>query len=341
MSRTDHIAASPECPLAISAAFRGTRVVVTGAAGFLGSHLSERLVAHGATVVGLDDLSTGRIENLTPLASSRSFHLLRHDVTLPLPVQGRVDHVFHLASPASPRDYAAHPVRTLLTGSNGTLNALALAQSSNARFLLASTSEVYGDPRQHPQREDYWGHVNPIGPRSMYDEAKRYAEALTTAFGQEQRLSTAIVRIFNTYGPRMRPDDGRAVPTFIAQALAGKPVTVAGTGSQTRSLCFVDDTISGLLALGASGEKGPVNLGNPHEITVLQLAQTVLRLTGSLSSVVHTPAAGDDPRRRCPDITRAGHQLGWAPTVELEDGLSRTISATRHTMAAPVLAGGE
>ncbi|MCT9080450.1 UDP-glucuronic acid decarboxylase family protein [Streptomyces fulvoviolaceus] len=331
---------SPRLEDALPAAFSGSRVVVTGAAGFLGSHLCERLIAYGASAVGLDDLSTGRTRNLVALDEVDAFELLPHDVTLPLAVPGEVDHVFHLASPASPRDYGLAPVRTLVTGSAGTLHALTLAAQKQARIVVASTSEVYGDPLLHPQQEEHWGNVNPVGPRSMYDEAKRYAEALTVAFARTAQVSSAIVRIFNTYGPRMRPDDGRAVPTFIAQALTDQPLTVAGDGSQTRSLCFVDDTVTGLLALAASQELGPVNIGNPHEITMLQLAETIRRLTGSMSPIIHTELPGDDPRRRCPDITRARQLLGWEPTVRLEDGLSRTIDAARVTASDPVPTGG-
>ncbi|MEU9168525.1 UDP-glucuronic acid decarboxylase family protein [Streptomyces sp. NPDC048420] len=327
------------CTPAQAVALRSSRTVVTGAAGFLGSHLCERLIAYGSHVVGVDDLSTGRGENLAALDEADAFELLLHDVTLPFHVSGQVDYVFHLASPASPLDYGKQPVRTLVTGSAGTLNALTLAAQKQARIVVASTSEVYGDPLEHPQRESYWGNVNPVGPRSVYDEAKRYAEALTAAFGRTAQVDTAIVRIFNTYGPRMRPYDGRVVPTFIAQALAGQPLTVAGDGSQTRSLCFVDDTVSGLLALATSGEREPVNIGNPHEITVLQLADMIRELTGSASSITHTPLPADDPRRRCPDITRARQALGWTPLVDLSAGLSRTIDAARAATAGPALAG--
>ncbi|MEV8476217.1 NAD-dependent epimerase/dehydratase family protein [Streptomyces sp. NPDC051173] len=318
-------------------AFTGRRVAVTGAAGFIGSHLCERLVALGATVVGIDDFSTGRPENLLALRSSPAFRLVPHDVTAPLDLSGDLDYVFHLASPASPADYLRHPVATLRTGALGTMNWLQAAARTQARFLLTSTSEVYGDPQQHPQSEDYWGHVNPVGPRSVYDEAKRYAEALTVAFGREAAISTGIVRIFNTYGPRMRASDGRAVPTFIHQARAGSAITVTGDGSQTRSLCYVDDTVEGLLSVAASGWQEPVNIGNPQEISVLKLAELIRHLCRSASAIDFGPLPTDDPRRRCPDIGRA-RELHWAPRVGLRDGLARTIAALAATV--PSLAGG-
>ncbi|MFW6695319.1 UDP-glucuronic acid decarboxylase family protein [Streptomyces sp. MAR4 CNX-425] len=298
---------------------------MTGAAGFIGSHLCERLLRLGALVVGIDNLSTGRTVNLTALVSSPRFELITHDVTLPYRLDGVVDYVLHLASPASPRDYAELPLMTLKTGALGTLHFLELADAKQARFVLASTSEVYGDPSEHPQRESYRGNVNPVGPRSVYDEAKRYAEALTASFRRDNGTDTAITRIFNTYGPRMRPRDGRAVPAFISQALAGLPLTVYGDGSQTRSLCYVADTVNGLLALAASDHPGPVNIGNTDEITMLDLARRIRDLCGSPSSIESGELPVDDPRRRCPDITLARSLLSWTPRVGLTEGLRRTI----------------
>ncbi|WP_329080141.1 NAD-dependent epimerase/dehydratase family protein [Streptosporangium sp. NBC_01469] len=310
-------------PGALSLARR--RVVVTGAAGFIGSHLCERLTQLDAQVVGVDSLITGRLDNLTELMRSPAFELITCDVTAPFDVTGPVDAVLHLASPASPRDYLRLPLLTLMTGALGTLQALQLARAKQSRFVLASTSEVYGDPLEHPQQESYLGNVNPIGPRSVYDEAKRYAEALTASFRRDSGTDTAIARIFNTYGPRMRPDDGRAVPAFIAQAHAGRPLTVAGDGSQTRSLCYVADTVDGLLALAASEHSGPVNIGSPEEITMLELAHHIRRLCGSASPIGFVDLPADDPRRRCPDITLARDLLGWSPRVGLADGLARTV----------------
>ncbi|MCG5215487.1 NAD-dependent epimerase/dehydratase family protein [Streptosporangium sp. KLBMP 9127] len=309
-----------------SRTFAGRKVVVTGAAGFIGSHLCERLVQAGAHVVGIDNLSSGCLDNVSCLKDVAAFELIEHDITTPIELSGSVDHVLHLASPASPLDYALHPLATLKSGAIGTLNALELASAKRARFLLASTSEVYGDPLEHPQAEPYRGNVNPVGPRSVYDEAKRYAEALTASFRRECLADTAIVRIFNTYGPRMRPDDGRAVPAFLQQARTGRPLTVAGDGSQTRSLCYISDTVSGLLAMAASGHQGPVNIGNPEEITILQLAEEIRRLCGSSSAVEFVPLPVDDPRRRCPDIALARAVLGWAPRVGLLDGLALTLA---------------
>jgi dTDP-glucose 4,6-dehydratase len=306
--------------------FAASRVVVTGGAGFVGSWVCEALLAGGAQVVAVDSFLTGSADNLAHLAVDDRLQLVRADVSEALPVDGRVDAVLHLASPASPLHYLAHPTETLRVGSDGTRLALELAERHRARFVLASTSEVYGDPEQHPQPEDYWGNVNPIGPRSVYDEAKRFAEALTYSARREGRVDAGAVRIFNTYGPRMQLDDGRVVPAFLGQALRGEPLTVAGDGTQTRSLCFVEDTVRGILAFTASAEPGPVNLGNDHEITVLELAETVLRLTGSSSEIVFVDRPEDDPMVRCPDLTRARTLLGWGPTVPLEDGLRRTIA---------------
>ncbi len=315
----------------------GMRVVVTGGAGFLGSHLCERLVADGCEVVCLDDLSTGAAANVAHLLDSGSFRLVRTDVTNFVHVPGRVDAVLHFASPASPVDYLRHPIATLKVGSIGTLHGLGLAREKGARFLLASTSETYGDPQVHPQPETYWGHVNPVGPRGVYDEAKRFAEAMTMAYRRTHGVDTAIVRIFNTYGPRMRPDDGRAIPTFIRQALLGEPLTVAGDGSQTRSVCYVDDLVDGILRLLRSDLPGPVNIGNPHELTVLDLAHRVRAAAGSASPVVHVPRPEDDPCVRQPDITLAMAELGWKPTVDLDEGLDRTVGWFRELLR-PALA---
>lgn len=311
-------------------------VLVTGGAGFLGSHLCERLLRNGIRVTCVDNFATGNLRNVEELCGREHFRLIECDVTRPLPdsEMDGVDAVLHLASAASPGDYQRLGIETLRAGSLGTEHALELATRHGARFLLASTSEVYGDPAQHPQRETYWGNVNPIGPRSVYDEAKRYAEALTTAYHRTHGTNVAIARIFNTYGPRMRADDGRMIPNFVTQALAGVPLTVAGTGRQTRSVCYVDDTVSGLIALAASSVTGPVNIGNPHERPVREIAEEVRALTGTASEIVTVSAAIDDPRRRCPDITRARTALGWSPRVGLHDGLRRTIAWFR-TVTAP------
>jgi dTDP-glucose 4,6-dehydratase len=301
------------------------RAVVIGGAGFVGSHLCDRLRDHGAQVLCVDNLITGREANLAGLRDDPRFTLLRHDVCEPFDVPGPVDLVAHLASPASPRDYALYPIETLKAGALGTLNALELALRKGARFVLASTSEVYGDPLVHPQHEAYWGNVNPIGPRSQYDEAKRYAEALTTAYRTKLGADTVIVRIFNTYGPRMRPGDGRAVPNFIAQARAGRPLTVAGDGSQTRSLCYVDDTVAGILAAARSRHPGPINLGNPTELSILSLAEYIRDLCSSPSPISFVERPADDPCVRMPDIALAGSVLGWRPSTELEKGLRMTI----------------
>src|SRR4249919_2976007 len=298
--------------------------VVTGGAGFLGSHLCEALLGLGHRVLCLDNLETGSLANIEHLRGD-AFHFLPQDLTHHVEIAEQVDFVYHLASPASPIDYLRLPLQTLKVGSHGTHNALGLAKFKRARFLLASTSEVYGDPQVHPQPETYWGHVNPIGPRGVYDEAKRYAEALTMAYHRQQGVDTAIVRIFNTYGPRMRSHDGRAIPTFARQALENEPITVFGDGSQTRSFCYVDDLIRGLHLLADSGEHLPVNIGNPQEFSILELAQTVLRVTDSKSEIVFEALPIDDPQVRQPDITRAKQLLGWEPEIELEVGLRRML----------------
>jgi dTDP-glucose 4,6-dehydratase len=298
--------------------------VVTGGAGFLGSHLCDALMARGDRVVCVDDLSTGRADNVSWLEGQPGFELVLSDVSVAFDVEGPVDAVLHFASPASPPDYLARPLETLAVGSEGTRHCLALAKNHGARFLLASTSEVYGDPEVHPQTEDYWGHVNPIGPRSVYDEAKRFAEALTMAWHRTHGIDVAIVRIFNTYGPRLRPGDGRVVSNFLSQALEGRPLTVYGDGSQSRSLCFVSDEVAGILALLDASITGPVNIGNPDEHTMLDLARIVLEVTGSSSEIVHRPLPADDPTRRRPDISMARRELGWEPAVALRDGLRRT-----------------
>src|SRR6187431_2471895 len=300
------------------------RVVITGAAGFIGSHLSETLLNRGFSVVGIDNLLTGDTANIAHLAG-RDFQFIKHDVTNYIYIDGPVDIVFHWASPASPIDYLELPIQTLKVGSLGTHNALGLAKAKRARFVLASTSEVYGDPEEHPQKETYWGHVNPIGPRGVYDEAKRYAEALTMAYHNQQGVDTAIVRIFNTYGPRMRSHDGRAIPTFMRQALENAPLTVFGQGQQTRSFCYVEDLIRGLHLLAESEEHLPVNLGNPEEFSILELAQTVIKVTSSKSEIVFEALPVDDPQVRQPDITRARQVLGWEPEIQLEEGLRRML----------------
>jgi dTDP-glucose 4,6-dehydratase len=298
--------------------------VVTGGAGFLGSHLSDALVADGYRVICVDNLETGSLQNVEHLRGD-AFVFLHHDLTQHIEIEEPVDLIFHLASPASPIDYLRLPLQTLKVGSYGTHNALGLAKWKRARFLLASTSEVYGDPAVHPQPESYWGNVNPIGPRGVYDEAKRYAEALTMAYHRQQGVDTCIVRIFNTYGTRMRPYDGRAIPTFIRQAQANQPITVFGDGSQTRSFCYVDDLVRGLVALAKSGEHLPVNIGNPQELTLLQLAEAVIEATGSKSQIVFEALPVDDPQVRQPDITRARQLLGWEPQIPLEEGLRRML----------------
>jgi len=303
-----------------------TRVVVTGGSGFLGSHLCTRLLDDGCEVVALDNFVTGTPANVEHLLENDRFRLVKADITDYVHVPGPVDQILHFASPASPIDYLLLPIETLKVGSIGTLHALGLAKEKGARFLLASTSETYGDPQVHPQPETYWGHVNPVGPRGVYDEAKRYAEALTMAYRRTHNVDTAILRIFNTYGERMRPNDGRAIPTFIRQALRGEPITVAGDGSQTRSVCYVDDLVEGILRLLRSDLVGPVNIGNPYELSMLELAERIKELSKSESEIAFIPRPEDDPSVRQPDITLARTQLGWEPQVPLDEGLSKTIA---------------
>jgi dTDP-glucose 4,6-dehydratase len=298
--------------------------LVTGGAGFLGSHLCDELLRRGHRVICVDNLETGSLNNIEHIRVPE-FVFLQSDIVGPYYVDEPVDVVYHLASPASPIDYLRLPLHTLKVGSHGTHHTLGLAKAHRARFLLASTSEVYGDPQVHPQSEEYWGHVNPIGPRGVYDEAKRYAEALTMAYHRQQGVDTSIVRIFNTYGARMRPHDGRAIPTFLRQALTDRPITVFGDGSQTRSFCYVDDLIRGLIALAESGEHHPVNIGNPDEFTLLELAEAVIQVSGSRSEIVYEALPTDDPKQRRPDISRARDLLDWQPTVNLREGLQRTI----------------
>ncbi|MFI0986046.1 UDP-glucuronic acid decarboxylase family protein [Streptomyces exfoliatus] len=322
------------------------RVVVTGGGGFLGSHLCESLLRRGDSVVCLDNFSTGDPENIAPLLTHPAFEFQHADVSVSVEVAGRVDAVAHLASPASPPDYLRHPLETLAVGSRGTENALRLALRDSARFILASTSEIYGDPLVHPQEETYWGNVNSIGPRSVYDEAKRYAEAVSAAYRRTHGVDVGIARIFNTYGPRMRPHDGRVVSSFITQALTGEPLTIYGDGGQTRSFCYVDDLVRGLVALIDSSEPGPFNLGNPVERTVSELAGIVLEMTGSSSEVKHHPLPVDDPVRRRPVITRAREVLGWEPEIDITEGLRRTVAyfgahADRLAVSASAIRGGQ
>ena len=305
-----------------------TRVVITGAAGFIGSHLAETLLDRDCSVIGIDNLLTGDTANINHLAN-RDFTFIKHDVTNYIYIDGPVDFVLHWASPASPIDYLELPIPTLKVGALGTHKALGLAKAKGARFVLASTSEVYGDPLEHPQKETYWGNVNPIGPRGVYDEAKRFAEAMTVAYHRYHGLDTKIVRIFNTYGPRMRLKDGRAVPAFISQALRNEDVTVFGDGSQTRSFTYITDLVDGIIKLMLSNVNDPVNIGNPREMTIAEIAQTIMRMTGSNSRIIHKPLPTDDPKVRQPDITRARTLLGWAPTVSLEEGLVKTIEYFR------------
>jgi dTDP-glucose 4,6-dehydratase len=309
--------------------------LVTGGAGFLGSHLCDELLRRGHRVICVDNLETGSLANIEHIRSDQFVHL-NLDIIEPYFVDEPIDFVYHLASPASPIDYLRLPLHTLKVGSYGTHHTLGLAKKHRARFLIASTSEVYGDPQEHPQRETYWGHVNPIGPRGVYDEAKRYAEALTMAYHRQQGVDTAIVRIFNTYGPRMRPHDGRAIPTFLRQALLDRPITVFGDGSQTRSFCYVADEIRGLITLAESGYHNPVNIGNPDEFTLLELAETVIEVTGSRSEIIFEALPTDDPQVRQPDITLAREILGWEPTIDLREGLRRTIEES----GAQALVGG-
>jgi dTDP-glucose 4,6-dehydratase len=301
------------------------RVLVTGAAGFIGSHLCEFLLARDCDVVGMDNFITGSADNLAPFERHPRFSFVRQDVTEYVRLQAPLDWVLHFASPASPRDYLELPIQTLKVGALGTHNVLGVAKATGARFLLASTSEVYGDPLVHPQREDYWGNVNPIGPRGVYDEAKRFAEAMTMAYHRTHRVDTRIVRVFNTFGPRMRVNDGRAIPAFMTQALTTMPITVFGDGSQTRSFQYISDLVEGVWLLMQRGGNEPVNIGNPHEMTLLELAKRILRLTGSRSEIVFRPLPEDDPKVRQPDIGRARAQLGWEPRVDTEEGLRLTL----------------
>ena len=311
------------------------RVLITGAAGFLGSHLCDRFLADGHEVVGLDNFLTGNRDNLAHLTGDSRFEFLQHDISSYTYVAGPLDGVLHFASPASPIDYLRHPIATLKVGSLGTHHALGLARAKGARFFMASTSEIYGDPLEHPQRESYWGNVNTIGPRSVYDEAKRFSEAMTMAYHRAHGLDTRIVRIFNTYGPRMRPNDGRVVSNFIIQALRGEPITIYGDGSQTRSFCYVSDEVEGLYRLFLHGDSQPMNVGNPTEFTVRQLADIVVELTGSGSPIVSRPLPEDDPKVRKPDISRARAVLGWEPVVPLREGVQRTIDYFRSVVSAP------
>ncbi|HEX6322320.1 MAG TPA: UDP-glucuronic acid decarboxylase family protein [Vicinamibacterales bacterium] len=307
------------------------RTVITGAAGFIGSHLADALLARGHSIVGFDNLLTGDTANIAHL-TGRDFTFVKHDVTNYINVDGPVDYVLHWASPASPIDYLELPIQTMKVGALGTHKALGLAKAKGATFVIASTSEVYGDPLEHPQKETYWGNVNPIGPRGVYDEAKRFAEAMTMAYHRHHGINTKIVRIFNTYGPRMRVRDGRAVPNFIAQALRNEDVTVYGPGTQTRSFCYVTDLVDGILRLMESKTNDPVNIGNPAELTILGMAETIIRMTGSKSRIVYQPLPEDDPKVRKPDITRAKEILGWEPKVDLEEGLTKTIDYFRRKL---------
>jgi dTDP-glucose 4,6-dehydratase len=309
------------------------RILVTGAAGFLGSHLTDRLLGEGHTVIGVDNLSTGDLGNIAHLGAEPRFRFEERDICQPFKV-GPVDYVFNFASPASPPEYLRLAVETLRVGSIGVENTLEIAASYGAGFLHASTSECYGDPLEHPQTESYWGHVNPVGPRSVYDEAKRYAEALVMAYRRTRGVNTHLVRIFNTYGPRLRPSDGRVVSNFMMQALRGKPITIYGDGSQTRSFCYVDDLIEGILRLARSGEHLPVNIGNPNEFTILEAAQAVLDVTGSNSKLCFAELPIDDPTRRCPDITKARTLLGWEPKIQLKEGLQRSLEFYTSKVAA-------
>ncbi|MDB4878607.1 MAG: NAD-dependent epimerase/dehydratase [Gemmatimonadetes bacterium] len=313
------------------------RVLITGAAGFLGSHLTDRFLAEGHTVVGLDNFVTGHADNVAHLTGNPAFSFVRHDISNPTFIAGPLDGVLHFASPASPIDYLELPIQTLKVGSLGTHNALGIARAKGARFFIASTSEVYGDPLVHPQTEDYWGNVNPVGPRGVYDEAKRFAEAITMAYHTYHGVDTRIVRIFNTYGPRMRPRDGRVVSNFIVQALMGEPLTIYGDGSQTRSFCYVSDEVEGIYRLFMQGDHNPTNIGNPVEYTVLQLAELVVELTGTTAPIVREPLPVDDPKVRKPDITRAREMLGWEPQVQVREGLVRTIEYFRQYVGSPMM----
>lgn len=311
------------------------RTLITGGAGFIGSHLCERFLAEGHEVVCVDNLITGAAANIEPLSPNPRFTFIHHDVSRPLQLDGPIDQVLHFASPASPVDYLMYPIQTLKVGSLGTHNTLGLARAKGAKYLLASTSEVYGDPERHPQREDYWGHVNPIGVRGCYDESKRFAEAIVMAYHRTHKVDTRIIRIFNTYGPRMRLDDGRVLPNFMGQALRREPLTVYGDGSQTRSFCYVDDLVEGIVRLLRIEFHEPVNLGNPDEVTILQFAQEILALSGSSSEIVYKPLPQDDPKVRRPDISRARQLLGWEPKVGRHDGLRRTLEYFQKKVQAP------
>jgi len=308
------------------------RVLITGAAGFLGSHLCDKFIAEGHEVIGLDNFITGRPDNVAHLSGNPAFRFVKHDICEPTDVDGPLDGVLHFASPASPIDYLKFPVETLKVGSIGTINALDLAKDKKARFFIASTSEIYGDPLMHPQQESYWGNVNPIGPRAVYDEAKRFSEATTMAYHRTFGVDTRIVRIFNTYGPRMRPQDGRVVSNFIVQALSGQPLTIYGDGSQTRSFCYVADEVEGLYRLFMRGDAQPMNVGNPDEYTVKELAEIVIAATGSASEIVYEPLPTDDPKVRRPDIARAKAMLGWEPAVPVREGVARTVEYFRALM---------
>jgi len=312
------------------------RHLISGAAGFIGSHLCDRLLADGHEVVGVDNLKTGSLRNLAHLDTHSRFRFLEADVTEPVQVTDTFDHVWHLASLASPKEYLAHPIETLESGSSGTRNMLEIARRGGARFLLTSTSECYGDPLEHPQKESYWGNVNPVGPRSCYDESKRYAEALTMAHHRRDGIRTNIARIFNTYGPRMALHDGRVVPAFLDQALRGEPLTIYGDGTQTRSFCFVSDLVDGLMRLSVSDERYPVNLGNPIELTILEFAERIRRLMGARLEIAFELLPQDDPKKRQPDISKAKRLLGWEPKVALEDGLRETVEYFRALASAPV-----
>ena len=305
-------------------------VLITGGAGFLGSHICDKLIARGYKVICMDNFITGKKANIAHLLKSKDFTFIKQDVSKPFKVAGRVDYVMHAASPASPVDYLNHPIETMLVGSHATYNALELAKAKRSVFLVTSTSEVYGDPVVHPQKETYWGNVNPIGPRSVYDEAKRYAEAMTFAYRRTFKVDTRVVRIFNTYGPRLNIHDGRVVPNFIYQAIKGLPITIYGDGKQTRSFCYVDDEAEGILKLLFSNEAGPINIGNPREFNMIEFAKLVLELTGAKSKLVYEPLPQDDPKQRKPDITLARTKLGWEPKIELREGLGRTIAWFRE-----------
>ena len=312
--------------------FRGERFLITGGAGFLGSHLCEALLSRGSQVVAVDDFITGRKKNLSHLHKNPAFEFIDQDITRPLQIQGGLAGIFHMASPASPVDYAKYPIETLRAGSTGAENVLTLAKLKGCPVLIASTSEVYGDPLENPQKESYWGNVNPIGPRGCYDESKRYQEALAMAYHRVHGVSIRIVRIFNTYGPRMRADDGRVVPNFCLQAMRGEPLTVYGEGSQTRSFCYVQDLIDGILRLFSANHTDPVNLGNPEEHTILEFASKIISLTGSQSQIAHQPLPVDDPKVRCPDISKAKQLLGWRPSVSIDEGLKKTIDYFRSEL---------